>query len=382
MKSKTISIFGSTGTVGQKMVDIILSDREYFQPICLTCNHNYALIIQQAKSLHPKYVVVNGDDEYKIVSEALSGTSITVLPGSEICNAAEIDVDIMAMAISGNAGIAPSFSCLGHAKHLALATKEVIVSGGHLFINLAKKNGTAIIPVDSEHNAIYQCLNAENMESVKKIIITCSGGPFVDHSYEDLKNVTISQALQHPTWKMGGKITIDSATMMNKALEIIEAFFLFNILDTKIVEAVIHRQSIIHGMVCFNDGNIKAMMTALPDMKIPIHNAFYHPSRKIIKDLKINFENISNLSFEPFNNWQTDNINLAYTSYSEKKCIAFNMANEYAVNLFLNKIINFIDIQKIICKTLEASKTELISSFSDIVDTMKSIDEINKSFRL
>ncbi len=357
---KTVSIFGSTGTIGRKMVEVVLGAPQEFKVLSLVCQNNADLIVEQAQKLNPEYVIVTDDAAYNKARNILGGM---VLPAEELNSIAQLDVDIMGMAISGTAAITPSFACLGHAGTLAMANKETVVAGGAFFIDQAFKLGTKIIPVDSEHNAIYQCLLNEDIRTVKKIVLTCSGGPFVDLSQEDIKKVTVQEALQHPNWVMGKKITIDSATLINKALEIIEAAFLFS-MDIKQVEAFIHRQSIIHGMVHFCDGSAKAVM-GRPDMMVPIHYALHYPERRFCDIPSVDF---SELSCQKFNDWQQRSVNFAYLAYNERKCIAFNVANEYVVKDFLNGKIQFYQIFDIIEKVMEGTNTECVNSIEDIIN--------------
>ena len=360
---KKISIFGSTGTIGRKALE--LASINNFEIVAISGNKNHDLLIEQAKLFNPKYVSVSDKNSFEIVKNSLSN-NIDVVPESEIENIAQIDVDCCVMAISGNSGLIPTFQCLGHAKRLAIATKEVIISGGILLKNKASQLGTEIIPIDSEHNAIFQSIANENKDEVNKLILTASGGAFLDYEEKDLENVTLQDALRHPNWNMGKKITIDSATMINKALEIIEAAYLFDIQISK-VDALIHPNSIIHGMVLFNDGTFKSIMS-YPDMMLPISFAINYPVRKACFMKGIDFTEIENLNFRKPKDWQKKNINLAYQAFNEKKSITFNAANELAVQKFMDGSIKFLDIHKLIVKILEKSESENIDSIDDILD--------------
>lgn len=249
---KKISIFGSTGSIGQKALKI--AQKSNFEVVSISGNRNHKKLIEQAEYYHPKYVCVSDYEAFEIVKDALIGKDTEVLPESEMNNISKLETDCFVMAISGIAGLEPTFSALGHTKRLAIATKEVIISAGDLLINFAKNYNTEIIPIDSEHSAIFQCIQGEK-NVVKEIILTASGGPFVDFEEDDLRKVTLSDALKHPNWTMGNKITIDSATLINKALEIIEASYLFNF-PIENITPLIHPSSIIHGMVRFCDGSI------------------------------------------------------------------------------------------------------------------------------
>lgn len=362
---KKISIFGSTGEIGSKMVNFVIDNRDQFDVMCLACGSNYNSIISQANILRPRYVVVSDKNAYEIVKNKLK---MTVLPAEALNEVAMMDVDIMGMAISGMAGILPSFYCLGHAKTLAIANKETIVAGGKFFINTAHNTGTEIIPIDSEHSAIYQCLVGEDRSDIEEVILTCSGGPFIDLSEDELKMVTVEQALCHPKWKMGRKNTIDSATVMNKALEILEAAFLFNI-DIDKIRAIIHRQSIIHGFVSFRDSSIKALLS-YPDMTIPISYALNGAKRCLQKDFKLDLN--TSLFFEPIKSWQKKSLDFAYRAYKEDKNIVLNTINEKCVLDFLDGNIAFSDIQTIIEKTLDSSIQKYeVSSISDVVAAIK-----------
>ena len=366
---KTISIFGSTGCIGKKALE--LASLNNFEVIAITGNNNHNELICQAKLHNPKYVCVSNNESYKVVKDALSQSEVKVLSGSGLSDLSKIDVDINVMAISGNAGIIPTFSCLGHAKRLAIATKEAIVSGGSFLIGEAKAKGTEILPIDSEHNAIFQCINFENPKDINKLILTASGGPFLDLDEKDLENITLKDALRHPNWIMGKNITVDSATLINKAIEIIEAAYLFEMPIEKI-EALIHPESIIHGMVFFNDGTFKAAL-ASPDMMLPISYALNYPNRKPCFMKGIDFANIGELSFKKPKPWQKRNIDLAYQAFNEKKVIAFNVANEMAVKEFLDGKVKFKDIYEIVAGAIKCCDKESADSLEDILDTISQV---------
>ena len=365
---KKVSIFGSTGTIGQKAANIVKNNKEKYEIEAISGNNNYELLISQAKELLPKYVVVCNPVYYSLVKESLTEFKTEVLPSEELNNIAKINVNTFVMAISGSSGISSTFSALGHAKNIALATKEVVVCGGSYFMKESFRKQTKIIPIDSEHNAIYQCLEGENMKNVSKIILTASGGSFIDFDSKDLEKVTLEQALRHPNWNMGKKITIDSSTLFNKSMEIIEAAYLFDVNINKI-EAVIHPQSIIHGMVLFEDGSVKAILS-VPDMSIPIQYSLEYPDRsenKLIE--KLDFSKSFSLEFKEKKDWQQKSLDVAYESFYEKKCIAFNSFNEEAVSDFLKEKIKFSDIYKIVKKRLDQVKhKENISSVEDIIE--------------
>lgn len=358
---KKISIFGSTGSIGQKALKI--AQKSNFEVVSISGNRNHKKLIEQAEYYHPKYVCVSDYEAFKIVKDALIGKDTEVLPESEMNNISKLETDCFVMAISGIDGLEPTFSTLGHTKRLAIATKEVIISAGDLLINFAKNYNTEIIPIDSEHSAIFQCIQGEK-NVVKEIILTASGGPFVDFEEDDLRKVTLSDALKHPNWTMGNKITIDSATLINKVLEIIEASYLFNF-QIENITPLIHPSSIIHGMVRFCDGSYKAVLS-FPDMVFPISYALNYPNRVNCNLPDLDFCKLKSLSFKELKPWQKRNIDLAYYAFKEKKVIALNIANEYAVSEFLESKINFCDIYKIISTVLEKSPKEKICSLNDI----------------
>lgn len=373
---KTISIWGSTGVIGSKALAI--ATKSGFDVVSIVGNSNHGKLIEQGLALKPRYIGVADVTSFKIVKEALDSTETEVLPESEFENLAQLNVGCCVMAISGKAGLRPTFSCLGHAKRLAIATKEAIIAGGKLLQTLASQLGTNIIPIDSEHNSIFQCLQGEDPKTIRKLVLTASGGPFLDLDESELMNVTVGDALKHPNWNMGKKNTIDSATMINKALEIIEAAYLFDI-DISKIESIIHPNSIIHGMVEFSDNSIKALMAA-PDMNMPISYAINYPHRVDCELPRLNLGAIGSLKFERPKNWQLRNINLAYQAFNENKVIAFNTANEEAVSLFLNHKINFCEIYKFIQNALDAAQKEACTSIDDIINVIKestkSVDDL------
>lgn len=364
---KTISIWGSTGVIGSKALAIATNSG--FEVVSIVGNSNHGKLIEQGLRLKPRYIGVADVTSFKIVKEALNSTETEILPESEFENLAQLNVDCCVMAISGKAGLRPTFSCLGHAKRLAIATKEAIIAGGKLLQTLASQLGTNIIPIDSEHNSIFQCLQGEDPKTIRKLVLTASGGPFLNLDESELMSVTVEDALKHPNWNMGKKNTIDSATMINKALEIIEAAYLFDI-DISKIESIIHPNSIIHGMVEFSDNSIKVLM-ATPEMNLPISYAINYPRRVDCELPSLNLGAIGSLRFERPKNWQLRNINLAYQAFNENKVIAFNTANEEAVSLFLNHKINFCEIYKFIQNTLETAQKEVCTSIDDIINAIK-----------
>jgi 1-deoxy-D-xylulose-5-phosphate reductoisomerase len=370
---KTAIIFGSTGTIGTKAVGIAYSNE--FEIIAISGNKNFKELVKQAKEYKPKYVCVADSESFTKVKDALSSNGdIEVLPRNEIANIAKLNVDCCVMAISGSAALSPTFSCLGHAKRLAIANKESIILGGKLLMDSAKSKDTEIIPVDSEHNAIFQCINNENKDSISEIILTASGGVFLDLEEKELGKVTVSDALKNPNWVMGKKVTIDSATLINKAIEIIEAAYLFDFPIEKITP-LIHVDSIIHGLVKFKDCSLKAVL-AYPDMRLPISFAINYPDRKDCKLPEIDFSKIETLSFRKPKQWQKRNLNLAYQAFKEKKVVAFNTANEIAVSKFLKNKIKFNEIYGVVVKILSQAEEEQIASLEDITNLIRKYENL------
>jgi len=353
---RKIAILGSTGSIGTQTLDVISSNPDLFQVEVLTAFNNYETLIKQALTFIPNAVVIGNKDNYSIVRDALAATDIKVYAGSDaIAQIVEMDsIDIVLTAMLGFSGLIPTIQAIKAKKTIALANKETMVVAGDLVTNLAQQNNVPIIPVDSEHSAIFQCLVGER-SPIEKIILTASGGPFRQHSYEQLKSVTCSDALNHPNWCMGSKITIDSATLMNKGLEVIEAKWLFNLRPDQI-DVVIHPQSIIHSLVQFEDGSLKAQL-GLPDMRLPIQYALSFPYRIKSEFPRFNFSNYPLFSFEEPDVKRFPNLALAREALlkgGNLPCI-LNAANEIAVENFLRERISFLQISEIIEKVIGAS---------------------------
>lgn len=363
---KKVSILGSTGSIGKKAVDLLLQRKEEFQVEALSAHSNFALLANQAKLLNVKYVAISDERFYKDLKENLSGTRTKI----EV-DIASIPVDLAIIAIIGIAGLAPVMRTIeSGTKVIALANKESIVCGGKLLIKRAKENNVQILPIDSEHNAIFQVLQ-NNTKYVEKIILTASGGPFFNYSFEQLKNVTVDDALTHPVWSMGKKISVDSATMVNKALEIIEAHNLFDVSPDKI-KAVVHPESIVHGIVVYQDGFNFAVL-AEPDMAIPISYAMSWPERSAL-NYQLDLTKHEKLTFQEVDNERFPAVNLSMevlnSSSATENSIVFNAANEVAVNAFLNSQIGFLEIVKVVQLTLEsfiANDNINVNSLSDIM---------------
>lgn len=351
---KKILILGSTGSIGVNTLNVIRQFPDRFSVTALTVNTRIDLLEPQIYEFKPSVVVVKDE---KLAAELRRKLTVKceVLSGIDglISVAAKLNYDILLGAMVGFAGLAPTLEAIKRGKRIALANKETLVVGGEIVTELCKKYNAELIPVDSEHSAIYQCLVGEDITSVNKIILTASGGPFLHLNKEELENVTVKDALNHPTWKMGNKVTIDSASMMNKGLEVIEAHWLFNLPKEKI-EVVIHPQSIIHSMVEFVDGSIKAQI-GLPDMKLPIQYALGYPERLESNIQKTNFPKIKNLTFFEPDMKKFECLNLAYEvleSGGTAPCV-LNAANEVAVDRFLKGEIGFTQIPSLINKTLD-----------------------------
>ncbi len=346
---KKIAILGSTGSIGTQALEITREQSDKIQIEVLTANSNADLLIKQAIEFKPNHVVIADESKYLYVKDALEKEDIKVFAGSKaIADLMEItSADIILTAMVGYSGLLPTIKAIENKKKIALANKETLVVAGELITELCIENKVSLIPVDSEHSAIFQCLVGESLNTIDKIILTASGGPFRGKKRDDLLAITKKEALKHPNWSMGAKITIDSATLMNKGLEVIEAKWLFGVENNQI-EVVVHPQSIIHSMVEFNDGSIKAQM-GLPDMKLPIHYAFFYPERTKSSFKRMSFNEINNLSFEEPDLETFRNLALAYEAMKigcNKACI-LNAANEIAVAAFLEDKIKFLQIAEI-----------------------------------
>jgi 1-deoxy-D-xylulose-5-phosphate reductoisomerase len=346
---KKIAILGSTGSIGTQALEIAKEQSDKIEIEVLTANSNADLLIKQAIEFKPNHVVIADESKYLYVKEALEKEDIKVFAGSKaIADLMEItSADIILTAMVGYSGLLPTIKAIENKKKIALANKETLVVAGELITELCAENKVNLIPVDSEHSAIFQCLVGEDLNTLDKIILTASGGPFRGKKQSDLLEITKKEALKHPNWSMGAKITIDSATLMNKGLEVIEAKWLFGVENNQI-EVVVHPQSIIHSMVEFNDGSIKAQM-GLPDMKLPIHYAFFYPERIKSSFKRMSFKEINNLTFEEPDLETFRNLALAYEAMKiggNKACI-LNAANETAVEAFLQDKIKFLQIAEI-----------------------------------
>jgi 1-deoxy-D-xylulose-5-phosphate reductoisomerase len=352
---RRIAIFGSTGSVGTQALDVIAANPTLFSAEVLTAQQNEQLLIKQARQFKPNIVVIGDEKKYVVVKEALDPLGIKVFAGEKALEeVAALDCyDQMLAAIVGYAGLRPTLAAIRQGKSIALANKETLVVAGDIVMRTAFENKVPILPVDSEHSAIFQCLVGEVHNKIEKVILTASGGPFLGKKTNYLVNVKREHALQHPNWSMGAKITIDSATLMNKGLEMIEARWLFNLKPSEI-QVVIHPQSIIHSMVQFQDGSIKAQM-GLPDMKLPIQYAMAFPQRISNDFPRYDFRSVRSLTFEDPDVKTFRNLALATEALEKGGNLAcvMNAANEIAVFAFLRNRINFLDMTNIIEKTMQ-----------------------------
>ena len=356
-KKQKIAILGSTGSIGVQSLEIIKQKPSLFSAHLLTCNKNYMLLYQQTLEFNPKYIVINCEEGYRFLSKKLSKQKTSVLLGEDsLCNLiSEINCDLVLTAVVGSSGLLPTISAIKSGKKIALANKETLVVAGELIMSLARKYNSPIIPVDSEHSAILQCLVGEKNKNIRKLILTASGGPFLNFSKSDFKNIRVEDALKHPNWSMGNKITIDSATLMNKGFELIEAYWLFGIHE-KNIEIIIHPQSIIHSLVEFVDGSIKAQV-GLPSMTIPILYALSYPDRINYPIDDFDLAKIQSLTFLKPDKVRFPHLRLAYECLAKGGTYAcsLNAANEVAVDAFLNKQLSFLGMIKVIEKSLEKS---------------------------
>ena len=344
---KNISVFGATGSVGSSTLSLVKAHPDRFAVHALTAHSNYQDLAALALEFQPACVVISDEAFFAPLSDALAGTDINVLAGrSALEEVAGQKVDLLVAAIVGLAGLAPVWRAVETGQTIALANKETLVSAGHLIMPAAQKSGATLLPVDSEHNAIFQCLRHENKDDIEKIILTASGGPFREMSVAEMEHVTLAQALQHPNWSMGRKVTIDSATMMNKGLELIEAAWLFDE-GTKKLDAIIHPQSAIHGLVGFKDGSWLGQL-GIADMRVPISYALGWPERLEWHSAPFDFSAAMQMDFAPVDTARFPCFKLAKSVLGKapEQAIILNAANEVAVELFLHEKIGFNEIAK------------------------------------
>lgn len=364
---KNVTILGSTGSIGQSTIDLILANRNQFHIKALTGGSNTTKLVEQARLLNPDFIAIADETKYVDLKNALAGTSMRIAAGREaVLEAASIPTDWTMAAIVGIAGLEPVMRALTATKTLAIANKEPLVAAGPLVLAAAQKYGVKILPVDSEHNAIFQVFENHNREQIKKIILTASGGPFRTWDKDLMNNATIEQALAHPNWKMGAKITIDSATLMNKALEVIEAHYLFD-MSPEQIGVIIHPQSTIHSMVEYADGSVLAQLGA-PDMRTPIAYALAWPDRMATTGATLDWTKLHTLAFEQpdFNKFPA--LKLAYDCLKAGPAhqIAFNAANEAAVAAFLAGTISFGDIMRHVLHVADSVTAQPLATLDDI----------------
>lgn len=361
---KHIAILGSTGSIGTQALDVVRSFPENFIVSVLTASNNADLLIAQALEFRPKLVVIVNDTHYIQVKNALQHLPIEVQSGEDALVAVVelTEIDVVLNAVVGSAGLRPTVNAIRHGKDIALANKETLVVAGELIMDLVRKYNVKLLPVDSEHSAIFQCLTGEEANPVEKIYLTASGGPFRGKDSLFLKHVTREQALKHPNWSMGAKITIDSASLMNKGLEVIEAKWLFNLTSDQI-DVIVHPQSIVHSIVQFEDGSMKAQM-GVPDMKLPIQYALTYPARFANTFKRFDFMDYASLTFEKPDLETFRNLQMAYQSLRDggnRSCV-LNAANEVVVEAFLKDKISFLGMSDVIEATLcqVKNKTDLV----------------------
>jgi len=375
---KKIALLGSTGSIGRQTIEVVEQNKDKYEIVAITANLNYNLLIKQAREILPKYVVIAEEKYYNEVKVALSDLPIEVLSGySAINDIVKIDeVNFVIVALVGYSGLLPTLNAIESQKQVALANKEALVVAGEIITEKAKKNKIKLLPIDSEHSAIFQCLQGENYQEIEKIYLTASGGPFRGWTKEQLEKVTLKQALKHPNWSMGGKITIDSASMMNKGLEMIEAKWLFD-LEPSQIDVIIHKQSIIHSIVQFVDGSMKAQM-GLPDMRAPIQYAMSYPSRIYSSFRRFSFLDYPELNFEYPDYEVFKNLKLAIHALKNGGNIpcVLNAANEVAVSNFLHEKIRFVQISEIVEKTIERVNFREHLTIEEYVETDKEARKI------
>ncbi len=368
-----IAILGSTGSIGTQALDVLRANKDAFVLEVITANSNADLLIKQALEFEPNAVVICDENKYPIVKEALKSTDIKVFAGSDaVAQVVTMDViDMVLVAMVGYSGLKPTIESIKAGKQIALANKETLVVAGDLVTRLAREKAVNIYPVDSEHSAIFQCLAGEFHNKIEKIILTASGGPFRGKSKEQLQQVRKEQALKHPNWDMGAKITIDSASLMNKGLEVIEAKWLFN-LKPEQIEVIVHPQSIIHSMVQFEDGSIKAQM-GLPDMRLPIQYALGYPRRLKSDFPRFNFVDYPSLTFEKPDTETFRNLAIAYKALElggNMPCV-INAANEIVVEAFLKDEIGFLEMPDVIERTMQSVSFIKTPAYDDYVASDK-----------
>lgn len=379
---KQIAILGSTGSIGTQTLEVVRENGD-IQVLAMAAGNNIALLEQQIREFHPKLVAVWSEEKAKELRDQIKDTKTEVMWGMDGLIAVSVykDVEILVTAIVGMIGIRPTIEAIKAGKHIALANKETLVTAGHIIMPLAKEYGVSILPVDSEHSAIFQSLQGNEHKSIHKILLTASGGPFRGKKEEDLLNIKVEDALKHPNWTMGQKITIDSSTMINKGLEVIEAKWLFDV-DVDQVQVVVQPQSIIHSMVEYVDGAIMAEL-GTPDMKLPIQYALYYPERRYLPGERLDFWSLGKIDFEKPDMKTFYGLELAYEAGRKGGSLptVFNAANELAVSKFLNREIKYLEIMEIVEDCMRAHRNIENPTLQQILDTEKATYERIESRR-
>lgn len=379
---KQIAILGSTGSIGTQTLEVVRENGD-IQVLAMAAGNNIALLEQQIREFHPKLVAVWSEEKAKELRDRIKDTKTEVMCGMDGLIAVSVykDVEILVTAIVGMIGIRPTIEAIKAGKHIALANKETLVTAGHIIMPLAKEYGVSILPVDSEHSAIFQSLQGNEHKSIHKILLTASGGPFRGKKEEDLLNIKVEDALKHPNWTMGQKITIDSSTMINKGLEVIEAKWLFDV-DVDQVQVVVQPQSIIHSMVEYVDGAIMAEL-GTPDMKLPIQYALYYPERRYLPGDRLDFWSLGKIDFEKPDMKTFYGLELAYEAGRKGGSLptVFNAANELAVSKFLNREIKYLEIMEIVEDCMRAHQNIEHPTLEQILDTEKATYERIESRR-
>ena len=381
---KNVTVLGSTGSVGVQALQVIENNKEDFNLIGISANKNINLLIEQAKQYNPRYVCICNQHYKEELSSALNSERYKILSGRDglLELSQSNDADIMLNALVGSEGMEPTINAINSGINIALSNKESLVMAGEIIKKQLNKNNVNLYPVDSEHSAIWQCLLGEKEEQIERIILTGSGGPFRTRDISDFHNITKKEALKHPNWSMGNKITIDSATMMNKGFEVIEAFWLFNI-SLKKIDIVVHPQSLIHSMIEFIDGSIKAQIS-IPDMRLPILYALSYPERLKLNKMDYNFNLLRRMDFEPVDLSKFKCIKLAYNAIKlgGTYLTVLNVSNDIAVRLFLEEKISFIEIPELINKAMNKHISTQNPSLENILEATKWTEKYFESYNL
>ena len=368
---RRVTVLGSTGSIGQSTIDLLKRNPKSFTVEALTANHNAALLAEQARALRARFAAIGEPSEYAALKDALAGTGIEVACGrAALVEASERPADWVMAGIVGAAGLEPTLAAIRQGRIVAFANKEVLVCAGSLFMREVLAHGATLLPVDSEHNAIWQCFDFQRVDGIEKITLTCSGGPFRERSFAEMRNMTPEQAVAHPTWRMGAKISVDSATLMNKGLELIEAHHLFQ-LDPERIDIVVHPQSIVHGLVTYRDGSVLAHLGS-PDMRTPIAYALGWPDRTPAPTKRLDLAEVGRLTFEAPDPTRFPALRLAREALTlAGGPTVLNAANETAVHAFLGGEIGFLDIAATVERTLELLPGGNLDSLEDVYDLDK-----------